>query len=183
MAGIYITSVGTGIGKTLLTAILCHQLTLAGRRVGALKPVVSGFSGDDPASDPVLILRSLGQAPTPQSIAAIAPWRFAEPVSPHLAARKEGRMISIDDVAAFCRERAAENEGLLLIEGAGGVMAPIDDAHTSLDLMTRPCRATSTGHRRARDRGLRIGRKRGPGRHGRQPASVRRHRCGDVRPA
>jgi dethiobiotin synthetase len=137
MRAMFITSVGTGIGKTLVTAILCHQLTFAGRTVRALKPVVSGFSPDDPASDPALILRSLGQDPTPQSIAAIAPWRFARPISPHLAARMEGRAICIDDVAAFCREQALESNGLLLIEGAGGVMAPIDDAHTGLDLMAR----------------------------------------------
>jgi dethiobiotin synthetase len=137
MRALFITSVGTGIGKTLVTAILCHQLTFAGRTVRALKPVVSGFSPDDPVSDPALILRSLGQDPTPQSIAAIAPWRFARPISPHLAARMEGRTIQIDDVAAFCREQAHEIDGLLLIEGAGGVMAPIDDAHTGLDLIAR----------------------------------------------
>ena len=66
MRALFITSVGTGIGKTLVTTILCHQLTFAGRTVRALKPVVSGFSPDDPASDPALILRSLGQDPTPQ---------------------------------------------------------------------------------------------------------------------
>jgi dethiobiotin synthetase len=137
MRALFITSVGTGIGKTLVTAILCHQLTSAGRIVRALKPVVSGFSPKDPASDPALILRSLGQDPAPQSIAAIAPWRFARPISPHLAARMEGRTIQIDDVAAFCREQALESNGLILVEGAGGVMAPIDDAHTGLDLMAR----------------------------------------------
>jgi dethiobiotin synthetase len=132
-----IASVGTGIGKTLVTTILCHQLTSNGRAVRALKPVVSGFSADDPASDPALILRSLGRAATAQAIDAIAPWRFAAPLSPHLAARKEGRVIGVDAVAAFCREQAAASDDLLLIEGAGGVMAPIDEAHTSLDLMAR----------------------------------------------
>jgi dethiobiotin synthetase len=137
MPALVITSVGTGIGKTLVTAVLCHQLTLAGRTVRAIKPVVSGFSPDDPASDPALIVRSLGRAPTPQSIAAIAPWRFAAPLSPHLAARKEGRRMSIDDVAKFCREHELANDGLVLIEGAGGVMTPIDDTHTGLDLIVR----------------------------------------------
>jgi dethiobiotin synthetase len=136
MSGNFITSVGTGIGKTLVTAILCHQLTSAGRTVRALKPVVSGFSLDDPASDPALILRSLGQAPTPQAIAAISPWRMTAPISPHLAARLEEFTIRIDDVATFCHEHAPDNDELLLIEGAGGVMAPIDDSHTGLDLIS-----------------------------------------------
>jgi dethiobiotin synthetase len=137
MQGLFITSVGTGIGKTLVTAILCHQMTRVGRTVRGIKPVVSGFSPDDPASDPALILRSLGLRATPQSVAAIAPWRFAAPISPHLAARAEGQTIKIDAVAAFCRDQALENNELLVIEGAGGVMAPIDDAHTALDLMAR----------------------------------------------
>jgi dethiobiotin synthetase len=137
MPAIYITSVGTGIGKTLVTAILCNQLTCMGRIVRAIKPVVSGFSPHDPASDPALILRSLGRVPTPQAIAAIAPWRFTAPNSPHLAARMEDRAVRIADVAAFCRLQALETDGLLLIEGAGGVMAPIDDAETCLDLIVR----------------------------------------------
>jgi dethiobiotin synthetase len=137
MPALMITSVGTNVGKTLVTAILCHQLTLAGRTVHAIKPVVSGFTPEDPTSDPALILRSLGQSPTPLSIAAIAPWRFAAPLSPHVAARKEGRRMSIDDVAAFCREYEEANDGLVLIEGAGGVMTPIDDTHTGLDLIDR----------------------------------------------
>jgi dethiobiotin synthetase len=136
-SGFFISSVGTGIGKTLVTAILCHQLTRAGRTVRAIKPVVSGFSPDDGASDPALILRSLGRAPTAKSIAEIAPWRFAAPLSPHLAARKEDRRLTIDDVAAFCQRHDHSHDGLLLIEGAGGVMTPIDDTHTGLDLIAR----------------------------------------------
>jgi dethiobiotin synthetase len=108
-----------------------------GRTVRAIKPVVSGFLHDDLASDPALILRSLGQVPTPLAIAAVAPWRLTAPISPHLAARLEGRTILFDAVAAFCREQAPENDRFLLIEGAGGVMAPIDDAHTGLDLIAR----------------------------------------------
>ena len=45
MSGLFITGVGTGVGKTLVMSILCHQLTAMGRRVSALKPVVSGFVG------------------------------------------------------------------------------------------------------------------------------------------
>jgi dethiobiotin synthetase len=137
MRGLFVTSVGTGIGKTLVTTILCHQLARAGRAVRAIKPVVSGFSPDDPDSDPALILRSLRQAASSEAIAAIAPWRFAQPLSPHLAARHEGRTIKLDDVVAFCREQLSLSDHLLLIEGAGGVMAPIDETHTSLDLMAR----------------------------------------------
>lgn len=137
MRGLFITAVGTNIGKTLVTTILCHQLTRAGRNVHAIKPVVSGYSSDDPGSDPALIARSLGREPTPQSIAAIAPWRFRAPLSPHLAARKEGRTIEINDITGFCRRHEPDHNGVLIVEGAGGVMAPITQEHTGLDLITR----------------------------------------------
>jgi dethiobiotin synthetase len=137
MRGLFITSVGTGIGKTLITTILCHQLTCQGRTVAALKPVVSGFSPDDPASDPALILRSLGRDPTPAAIAAIAPWRFEQPLSPQLAARLEGRPLAIEVVAAFCNDPHHAEDVTLLIEGAGGVMTPLDETHTIVDLIAR----------------------------------------------
>src|SRR5947209_6393162 len=130
----FITGVGTGIGKTLVTTILCHQLTRAGQRVAALKPIVSGFSPDDPHSDPALILRSLGRSPTPEAIGAIAPWRFAATLSPHRAARQEGRSIDLDEVVAFCRARDRTDGEFLMVEGAGGVMSPIDPRTTCLDL-------------------------------------------------
>lgn len=133
MKGFFITSVGTEIGKTLATTLLCRQLIEQGRRVEALKPVVSGYSDDDPQSDPARILRALGREPSPEAIAAIAPWRFAEPVSPHLAARREGRSVALDDLVAFCR--SGQNADVRLIEGAGGLMSPIVDGSTCLDLI------------------------------------------------
>ncbi len=137
MRGFFITSVGTGIGKTLVTAILGYQLKRGGANARVLKPVVSGFEPDDPASDPALLLRSLGQIATPDAIAAIAPWRFAAPISPHLAARREHRIVKIDDIVAFCHEQMNAADFITLIEGAGGVMAPIDEQHTCLDLIAR----------------------------------------------
>ncbi len=132
MQGLFITSVGTEIGKTLVTTLLCRQLIAKGRRVKALKPVVSGYSDHDAQSDPARILRALEQTPTPEVVAAIAPWRFAEPVSPHLAARREGRSVALDDVVAFCRR--ADAADVRLVEGAGGIMSPIVGGTTCLDL-------------------------------------------------
>ncbi len=140
MDKLFISSVGTGVGKTLVTSILCHQLTKSRRAVFAIKPVVSGFQEDDPNSDPALILRSLGRKPSPQAIAAIAPWRFALPASPHLAARSEGRTVLLEEVAAFCQECAHQAREVLLIEGAGGIMSPLGETCTVLDL------AVSLGH-------------------------------------
>jgi dethiobiotin synthetase len=137
MQRFFITAVGTGIGKTLVTTSLCQELTRLNRRVAALKPIVSGFSSEDADSDPALILRSLGRSPTPETIAAIAPWRLAAPLSPHLAAQREGRPIDLEKVVAFCREWERTNVEYLIVEGAGGVMSPIDSRNTCLELILR----------------------------------------------
>ena len=135
MSGLFITGVGTGVGKTLVTTILCAQLREIGRSVSALKPVVSGFTLDDPESDPALIVRSLGRIPTLATIDAVSPWRFGAPLSPHLAARHHGRAITLEEVAQFCRGHAGGPGSIRLIEGAGGVMSPICADATCLDLM------------------------------------------------
>jgi dethiobiotin synthetase len=133
----FITGVGTGVGKTLVTTALCFQLNRLGRPISALKPVVSGYDPGDRDSDPALILRSLGRSPAAQAIAAVAPWRFRAPLSPHLAARQEGRSLNLNDIVAFCRAHERKDDGVLLVEGAGGVMTPIDRRETVLDLIVR----------------------------------------------
>lgn len=137
MSGLFIAGVGTGVGKTLVTTILCHQLRSAGRSVSALKPVVSGFVEDDRESDPALILRSLGGEPTPDAIASISPWRFAAPISPHLAARREGRSVTVDEIAHFCRQQIGGPGSIRLVEGAGGIMSPLCEGATNAHLIGR----------------------------------------------
>jgi dethiobiotin synthetase len=58
------------------------------------------------------------------------------PLSPHMASRREGRTIAFQDVVEFCRKTTAAQRGLLLIEGVGGIMVPLDDRRTVLDLMS-----------------------------------------------
>ena len=131
MSTLFVTATGTEIGKTLVTAALCHELRAAGRPVRALKPVLSGY---DPAdlheSDPGVLLASLGEAVTADAVAAITPWRFAAPLSPDMAAAREGRRLDLAGIVAYCR--AAEGDPLL-IEGIGGAMVPLDNDHTVLD--------------------------------------------------
>jgi dethiobiotin synthetase len=134
MDTLLISSVGTGIGKTLVTSTLCHQLARRGCAVAAIKPIVSGFRDEDMESDPATILRALEKPVTPESIAAISPWRFARPVSPHLAARAEAAGPSLPEIIAFCRQCEHGAGDILLIEGAGGIMTPLGATFTVLDL-------------------------------------------------
>jgi dethiobiotin synthetase len=136
MSGVFVTATGTDIGKTFVTAGLIRQLRAAGRTVAALKPVVTGF---EPAevlgSDPALLLAALGKPVNDAEIERIAPFRFAAPLSPDVAARRERRSVDFNALVDFCRRAIETNKGTLLIEGVGGVMVPLDDKHTVLDWM------------------------------------------------
>src|SRR5215472_17552211 len=107
-----------------------------GRSVEVIKPVVSGFDPDRAAaSDPGILLRALGFPPTLQNIERISPWRFRAPIAPDLAARREGRRIDVDEVVAFCKSAIDQRREILLIEGIGGIMVPLDEQRTVLDVM------------------------------------------------
>ena len=136
MAAYFVTSTGTDIGKTFVTAG-ADPLSARGRAVGhALKPVVSGY---DPSvvetSDPAVLLSALGRQVSADEVEAIAPWRFRAPLSPDLAAAREGRSIDFGALVAFSRDAVDEETGMLFIEGVGGIMVPLDANRTVLDWM------------------------------------------------
>ena len=136
MTAVFVTATGTDVGKTFVTAGLIRELRKQGRPIQALKPVISGF---DPnavaASDTGVILDALGRAPSADAVAAISPWRFAAPLSPDMAARRENRSVDFEGLLDFCRTGIDAAQGTLLIEGVGGIMVPLDDRHTVLDWM------------------------------------------------
>ncbi|MDP1908331.1 MAG: dethiobiotin synthase [Hyphomicrobium sp.] len=144
MPAVFVTATGTDIGKTFVTAGLAIHLRQQGRKVAILKPVLSGFDATDAAaSDPALLLQALdqglslepGNGPSLAAIAAISPWRFAAPLSPDMAARREGRAIDFADLLAFCRKAVETADDVLLIEGIGGLMVPLTTGATVLDLV------------------------------------------------
>ena len=127
-----ILGIDTDIGKTFFTESLCKDLRKKKIAISAIKPIVSGFTMDDKNSDSVRILSALGRKISKETLDEISPWRFKEPVSPHLAGK-----INFSEVVKFCREKIAaaqKNNEFLFIEAAGGVMTPITDKKTFLDL-------------------------------------------------
>jgi dethiobiotin synthetase len=146
VSAIFITATGTDVGKTYVAASLIRHLRQLGHSVDAIKPIVSGF---DPAqaatSDPGILLEALGLPVTADEIARTSPWRFRDPVSPDLAASREGRRIDVDQVVAFCQDAIAQRRDVLLIEGVGGIMVPLDGERTVIGLPRRPARAEDFG--------------------------------------
>ncbi|HTW36409.1 MAG TPA: dethiobiotin synthase [Rhizomicrobium sp.] len=134
MSAFFVTATGTDIGKTYITAGLLRHLRAEG--ASAIKPVASGFTAERAASsDPVQLLEAMGEAVTSEALACISPWRFAEPLSPDMAAAREGRVIDFDTLVEFCRASVFGADGPLFIEGVGGVMVPLDARHTVRDWM------------------------------------------------
>ena len=135
MSAAFVTSTGTGIGKTFLTAGLVRYFRSRMRAVDAYKPVISGFDpAEAKASDTGMILSALGRPVTEEEIDRISPWRFAAPLSPNMAAAREMREIDFQALVTFSRDCAASADAVL-IEGVGGIMVPLDDRHTVLDWM------------------------------------------------
>jgi dethiobiotin synthetase len=137
MPGLFVAGSGTDVGKTFVAAGLIHALRASRRAVEALKPLASGFDPDDwGQSDPGRLAAALGQPADAQTLEALSPWRFRASLSPDMAAEDEGRSVDYAAIVALCRRRLAEaGNALLLIEGVGGVMSPIDPTTTNLDLM------------------------------------------------
>jgi dethiobiotin synthetase len=80
------------------------------------------------------ILKAMGREPSLEDIDIISPWRFSAPLSPDMAAALENSIINFKEVVSFCNH-AKDLSDYLIIEGAGGVMTPINDSKTFLDLI------------------------------------------------
>ena len=136
MTAIFITATGPDVGKTLVVAALIRHLRAMGHAVDAIKPIVSGYEpAQAAASDPGTLIAALGLPFSPESIERTSPWRFRAALSPDLAARLEGRNIDVDAVIAYCKTAVDRRRDILLIEGVGGIMEPLDQHRTVLDVM------------------------------------------------
>ncbi len=122
-----ILGTGTDIGKSFLVENLCRLSP----KIAAIKPLATGCEDEDKNSDPARILTALGQEISKNNLDEITPWRFAEPCSPHFL----NEQIDFVAVKNFCQKKIAEaKDKTLLIEAAGGVMTPINNQKTFLDL-------------------------------------------------
>ena len=136
MTAIFITATGTDIGKTFVAAGLVRHWRAAGRNVNALKPIITGYNpAEAQASDAGILLTALSRSISLAEVDRVSPWRFAAPLSPDMAARREYRSVEFGAVVDFCRGAIAANTDTLLIEGIGGIMVPLDREHTVLDWM------------------------------------------------
>jgi len=128
--GLFITGTDTGVGKTVLTAVLGAILESKKIDFGVFKPVQTGVSGGR-AHD--LVVYKWFFSP-PGMDDEIIPSLFAAPQAPTIAAKLEGRSSSVEKIkrALYILEKRHQN---MLIEGVGGLMVPISSRVTVLDFI------------------------------------------------
>lgn len=134
MAAFFVTGTDTGVGKTLLSVAL---LTAAARRGFAtlgIKPVAAGCSLVDGRAVNEDALALQAAATVPLGYSEVNPVALMTPMAPHLAAAEEGVSLVVEPLARACREVARMPHDLLLAEGAGGWLVPLNARETMADL-------------------------------------------------
>ena len=145
----FVTGTGTEVGKTVVAAVIARALARAGKRVAVFKPAITGLAPDEGADGPIrqghldasarrrgeeadhaLLRRAAGSA---QSDEQIAPYRYRQPISPHLAAALAGEEIDPGRLRGAARAAAADADALVC-EGVGGLLVPLSPRYLVRDL-------------------------------------------------
>jgi dethiobiotin synthetase len=119
----------TGVGKTLVAAGLAWALRRRGLDVGVMKPVESGVAGQAHAD--AELLRQVAGASDP--LTDISPYRFGPPLAPLVAARRQRTRISLATIVHRFHQLARRHD-IVIVEGVGGLMVPLTNTKTTLDL-------------------------------------------------
>jgi dethiobiotin synthetase len=125
---IFVTGTDTGVGKTLLTALLLHHFRQAGIHALAMKPFCSGGLAD------VRLLQSL--QPGELSDREMNPYFFKQPTAPFVATKKSRKNIPLDDVVDRIKRIEKKCERLI-IEGSGGLLVPLGKGYTVAGLIAK----------------------------------------------
>lgn len=132
----FITGTDTGIGKTYVACQLIRHYVAQGYRVVGMKPVAAGCDlvNGQWVNEDVALLTQASNVPAPMHL--VNPYCFKDPIAPHIAAEREGIEIKLDVI-----QRAyAELSGLadiVVVEGAGGLLVPLNAHYTIADLIAR----------------------------------------------
>ncbi len=126
----FVAGTDTEIGKTLVACALLHKLRTRFTRVVGAKPVAAGLEADGINAD-VTRLRAASNLQVPAELDN--PYALREPVSPHLAARAEGRAIDLHRIAGAVSQLRLLADAVV-VEGVGGLLAPLSDTADGGDL-------------------------------------------------
>jgi dethiobiotin synthetase len=134
---VFVAGTDTGVGKTTVAAGLLRAIARSCRQAQAFKPVATGCTweaGRLVSDDARALQREAGLA---LSDADSNPAALEPAIAPHLAAARAEMGLSVAALAAHCRSRIHEQADLVLVEGAGGWLVPLNRTETLADLCER----------------------------------------------
>jgi dethiobiotin synthetase len=133
MKGYFVTGTDTDVGKTVVTAGLVEALNKQGVETVALKPMATGAEKTENgllAPDTEYLMRF---AKVELPVEEVTPYCYEPPVSPHIAAADADERIEMEKLVASVRQ-TAENVPMVVVEGVGGWLVPINESETVADL-------------------------------------------------
>lgn len=134
---IFVAGTDTGVGKTIITGLLARYFVRKGLRTVTQKWVQTGCPGGR-SSDLFAHIRLMGKSDGEFApyLRYMMPYCFSYPASPHLAARSEHKKISPAKILGSLT-RLKEDFDVVIVEGSGGLMVPVDDKYTMIDILKR----------------------------------------------
>jgi dethiobiotin synthetase len=130
--GFFVTGTDTGVGKTLIACALLRAFARTGKSVVGMKPVAAGREAGRWVD-----VEALANAGTVQARARIAnPYAFEPAIAPHIAAELAGIEIDLETIAS-AHEELSRLADIVVVEGAGGFLVPLNARHTGADLAMR----------------------------------------------
>jgi dethiobiotin synthetase len=129
LRGLFVTGTDTAVGKTEVACALVSAARGRGDDVVGMKPAQSGILPGE-VSDAERLRLAAGAA---EPLEAVCPYTFRAPLAPAVAARLEGREVSLGRIVDLARALAARHAALV-VEGAGGLLVPLTETETYADL-------------------------------------------------
>ncbi len=129
----FVTGTDTGVGKTLVAAALLRRLRESGLNVAGMKPIAAGsIAGPEgSANEDALLLQS--ESSTRHPYALVNPCLYEVAIAPHIAAAESGIAIDTDRIASAYAALAASAD-VVIVEGAGGFLVPLDAVRSCAEL-------------------------------------------------
>jgi dethiobiotin synthetase len=133
---LFVTGTDTGVGKTRIAAALCVAYAAHGKRVAAMKPVASGCTQTSAGlrNEDAEALRAAMTVRA--AYGDVNPYAFEPAIAPHIAAMEAGCPIDFG-LLDGCYERLCLQSDVIIVEGAGGWLTPLDATRTFADLAVR----------------------------------------------
>ena len=126
----FVTGTDTNVGKTLISCALLHGFAARGKRVVGMKPVAAGCD-DDGLHQDVAQLSAASNVSASKDL--INPYCFSQAIAPHLAAQHDGVNINLARIVESF-SALTEQVDVVIVEGAGGFVVPLNDGQDSADL-------------------------------------------------